>query len=232
MLTIQNISKSYKNIEVLKVPELKIQEGESFGLVGNNGAGKTTLFRLCLDLIQPDAGTIYSGDINVAKSEAWKAYTGSYLDEGFLIEYLTPDEYFFFVGNLYDLSKNEVNARLERYSVLFDNEIRGSKKYIRDLSKGNQKKVGLAAAMMLDPKMLILDEPFANLDPSSQARLKKIFTDIRQNPEITLIISSHELNHVTEVCNRIVVLEKGRIIKDMQNDSHTLRELEEYFAVV
>jgi ABC-2 type transport system ATP-binding protein len=232
MLSIHNISKSYKGMEVLNVPQLTIAEGESFGLVGNNGAGKTTLFRLCLDLIQPDSGSIRSGKIDVAKSEAWKAYTGSYLDEGFLIEYLTPDEYFYFVGNLYDLSKQEVNTRLERYNLLFDNEIRGSKKYIRDLSKGNQKKVGLAAAMMLDPKMLILDEPFANLDPSSQARLKKIFADIRLNPEITLIISSHELNHVTEVCNRIVVLEKGHIIKDMQNDSHTLRELEEYFAVV
>jgi ABC-2 type transport system ATP-binding protein len=232
MLKIQNISKSYKNVEVLNIPELTIATGGSFGLVGNNGAGKTTLFRLCLDLIQADNGTIYSGEINVARSEAWKAYTGSYLDEGFLIEYLTPDEYFYFVGNLYELSKQEINNRLERYSSIFDNEIRGSKKYIRDLSKGNQKKVGLAAAMMLDPKILILDEPFANLDPSSQARLKKIFNDIRLNPEITLIISSHELNHVTEVCDRIVALEKGRIIKDMQNDSSTLRELEEYFAVV
>ncbi|MPN56379.1 Vitamin B12 import ATP-binding protein BtuD [bioreactor metagenome] len=113
----------------------------------------------------------------------------------------------------------------------FSKEILGSKKLIRDFSKGNQKKIGIAAALLGDPKVLILDEPFTALDPSSQIRLKRFLTDLQQKQQITMLISSHDLNHVTEVCKRIVILEKGKVVKDIKTSDDTLKELEAYFAV-
>ncbi|MFK7807207.1 MAG: ABC transporter ATP-binding protein [Saprospiraceae bacterium] len=229
MITVKNIKKAYKGDTVLNVPELHIADGESFGLVGNNGAGKTTLFSLLLDLIKATTGEITSKEINVAGSEHWKNYTSSFLDEGFLLDFLTPDEYFNFTGNLYGMNKSDVAEFLNQFEVFFSGEIRGNKKLIRDLSKGNQKKVGIAAALLGDPEVLVLDEPFANLDPTSQIRLKNLISEL--NKDKTILISSHDLNHVTEVCNRIVVLEKGDLVKDIETTEETLRELEQYFAV-
>ena len=223
MITINNIKKSYEGKSVLDIPSLTIPHGENFGLVGNNGAGKTTLFSLLLDLIKASNGEILSKETNVASTEEWKKYTGSFLDEGFLLDFLTPNEYFEFTGKLYGMNKSDVNDFLNPYSEFFNDEILGSKKYIRDLSKGNQKKVGIAAALLGNPEILILDEPFANLDPTSQIRLKAIINDLRV--EKTVLISSHDLNHVTEVCNRIVVLDKGEVVKDIETSPATLEEL-------
>ncbi|MDD2963349.1 MAG: ABC transporter ATP-binding protein [Bacteroidales bacterium] len=227
---VNGLTKSYNNVKVLDLPSLEIAAGETFGLVGNNGAGKTTFFRLILDLIRTDGGELLSFGHNVASSERWKNYTGSYLDEGFVIDFLTPEEYFDFVAGLNGLSKGDVENFKARFEEFFNGEILGKKKYIRDLSKGNQKKVGIAAAMMTDPQVLILDEPFTNLDPSSQIRLKKMLREEREKRPVTMLISSHDLNHVTEVCQRIVVLEKGHVVHDMQTNESTLQVLEAYFA--
>jgi ABC-2 type transport system ATP-binding protein len=229
MIQINNLAKAYGGVVVLDVEELNIPTGQSFGLVGNNGAGKTTLFSLLLDLIQPYQGEVLSKGVSVAKSSDWKAYTGAYLDENFLIGFQTPDEYFEFTGSLYGMNKSDVQQFLERFDVFFNDEIRGKKKYIRDLSKGNQKKVGIAAALIGDPEVVVLDEPFANLDPTSQIRLKQLIREL--DDDKTILISSHDLNHVTEVCERIVVLEKGKLIKDIFTQEDTLKELEAYFAV-
>lgn len=230
MIAINNIRKSYKGVEVLNVPDLAIAEGESFGLVGNNGAGKTTLFRIILDLIKPSEGEVKVKGHSIQGKDDWKSFTGSYLDEGFLIGFLTPDEYFYFVGGLHGMSKSDVDHFLIQFEEIFSNEIRGVKKYIRDLSKGNQKKVGIAAALIGNPEIVVLDEPFANLDPTAQIRLKKLLVDIKSLHNTTLIISSHDLNHVTEVCERIVVLEKGQMVKDIKTELNTLQELEEFFT--
>ncbi len=231
MIAINNIQKSYKGVEVLNVPELHIGQGESFGLVGNNGAGKTTLFRIVLDLIKPNNGDVKIKEQSIEGKDDWKSFTGSFLDEGFLIGFLTPDEYFYFVGGLHNMSKADVDDFLVRFDEIFSGEIRGVKKYIRDLSKGNQKKVGIAAAFLGNPEIAILDEPFANLDPTAQIRLKKLLVQIQSENNTTLVISSHDLNHVTEVCERIVVLEKGQLVKDMKTHDNTLQELEEFFTV-
>jgi ABC-2 type transport system ATP-binding protein len=100
-----------------------------------------------------------------------------------------------------------------------------------DLSKGNQKKVGIIATLIGNPKVIILDEPFANLDPTTQFRLKKIIKDLADNKEVTILVSSHDLMHTIEVSNRIVALHKGQVVKDIQTSSETLKELEEFFAV-
>jgi ABC-2 type transport system ATP-binding protein len=230
MLEIKELTKTYGTKTVVSISNLTIRAGETIGLVGNNGAGKTTLFRMLLDLIRPNSGEILSKDKNVANNDHWKEYTSSYLDEGFLIDYLTPEEYFIFIGSLHNLSVADVGDHLKKYDEFFNGEILNSKKYIRDFSKGNQNKVGIAAALMQKPELLVLDEPFANLDPTTQIRLKSILKSLKSTEQLTTLISSHDLNHVTDVCDRIILLEKGLIIKDFHTDSNTLKELEAYFS--
>lgn len=232
MIEVQNLKKSYNGVRVVNIPELTISKGETVGLVGNNGAGKTTLFRMMLDLIRPDSGEIRSMERNVAGTDHWKVYTASYLDEGFLIDYLTPEEYFHFMGGLHNKNKAQIDTELLGFSDFFNGEILNKGKYIRDLSKGNQSKVGVAASLLQDPEVLMLDEPFANIDPSTQIRLKNMIREISMNKRITTIISSHDLNHVTGVCERILLMEKGKIIKDIATNSNTLQELEQYFSVL
>jgi len=230
MIIIDTVSKKYGQAEVLNVASISIPTGQSFGLVGNNGAGKTTLFNILLDLIRPTTGAIINNDIQVNESEAWKSFTGSFIDESFLIGYLTPEEYFDFIGELRGMNKADVKTFLNKFDEFFNGEIIGKKKYLRDLSKGNQKKAGIVAAMMGNPQVVILDEPFANLDPTTQIRLKTIIKELTENREVTVLISSHDLTHVTEVCERIVVLEKGNVVKDLVTSTETLQELESYFS--
>ncbi len=230
MIQVKNISKKYKSTEVLNIPTLDIPKGESFGLVGNNGAGKTTLFNILLDLIRPTTGHIDNNNITVNKSEEWKSFTGSFIDESFLIGYLTPIEYFEFIGELRGMNEADIKSFLSQFEEFFNGEILGKRKFLRDLSKGNQKKAGIVAALMGNPKVVILDEPFANLDPTTQIRLKNIIKKLTEEKETTVLVSSHDLSHVTEVCERIVVLEKGNVVKDIQTSPVTLKELESYFA--
>lgn len=231
MIEVKNLIKAYNGTVVLNIPELNIEKGESFGLVGNNGAGKTTFFRLILDLIKANKGEILSKNIDVKTTTNWKTYTGSYLDEGFLIDFLTPEEYFDFIGSINNLSKGDIKKFLDQFEDFFNGEILNKKKYIRELSRGNKQKVGIAAALISDPDILVLDEPFASLDPTTQIRLKNLLKQLKTEKNVTMLISSHDLNHVTEVCERIVVLDKGNIIHDIKTSSDTLKELENYFAV-
>ena len=229
MITTTNLSKSYNGATVLNVEHLEIPKGESFGLVGNNGAGKTTYFSLLLDLIRPTTGHIENNAIIVNESEDWKPFTSSFIDESFLIGYLTAEEYFYFIGDLRGQNKATVDDFLADFEDFFNGEILGQKKYLRDLSKGNQKKAGIIEALIGNPQVIILDEPFANLDPTTQIRLKRLMKELTENREVTLLVSSHDLLHVTEVCERIVVLEKGEVVKDLAKSPETLKELEEHF---
>jgi ABC-2 type transport system ATP-binding protein len=231
MITIDTISKKYGKAEVLNVAKIEIPKGQSFGLVGNNGAGKTTLFNILLDLIRPTTGLITNNNIVISQSEEWKSFTGSFIDESFLIGYLTPEEYFQFIGDLRGMNSADVAKFLFPFTDFFNDEIIGKKKYLRDLSKGNQKKAGIVAALMGNPQVIILDEPFANLDPTTQIRLKQIIKNLTETKEVTVLVSSHDLTHVTEVCERIVVLDKGNVVKDMERSEETLKELESYFAL-
>ncbi|TLF46451.1 ABC transporter ATP-binding protein [Maribacter aurantiacus] len=230
MITVQNLSKKYGTQTVLNIENLEIPTGQSFGLVGNNGAGKTTFFSLLLDLIQPTTGHIENNGIQVNVSEDWKPITSSFIDETFLIGYLTPEEYFYFIGDLRGQNKADVDALLAQFEDFFHGEILGQKKYLRDLSKGNQKKAGIVASFIGNPQVVILDEPFANLDPTTQIRLKGIIKDLAAKEDVTVLVSSHDLIHVTEVCERIVVLNKGQVVKDIKTSTETLRELEAFFA--
>lgn len=231
MIDVKNLTKVYGDVTVLDIESLAINRGESFGLVGNNGAGKTTFFRLILDLIRANSGQVNIKEQNVSKSNEWKYFTGSYLDQRFLIDFLTPEEYFDFLRDIHGLSVGDLEKFYEEFKVFFNDEILGLKKYIRDLSRGNQQKVGIAAALMAKPELLILDEPFNGLDPSTQIRLINMLNELKEKNGTTMLISSHDIKHVTEVCDRIAVIEKGKIIHDLKTTKETLKELESYFAV-
>jgi len=230
MIHIEQLSKSYSGTTVLDIERLQIPSGTSLGLVGNNGAGKTTLFSCLLDLIKPTQGHITNQELRVDQSEAWKDFTSAFIDESFLIGYLTPEEYFSFIASLRAVPQSEVDALMQELAPFFNGEILGQKKYLRDFSKGNQKKVGIAATLIGKPSVVVLDEPFANLDPTTQFRLKDLLKKIASQGDTTLLVSSHDLNHVTEVCQRIVVLSKGQVVQDLETNPSTLAELENYFA--
>lgn len=230
MIQIHNIQKSYNGTVVLDIENLEIPKGQSFGLVGNNGAGKTTLFSLLLDLIKPTKGEIINNNVAVHASEDWKPFTSAFIDDTFLIGYLTPEEYFYFIGELRGWKKADVDAFVAPFEDFFNGEILNGKKYLRDLSKGNAKKVGVVAALIGNPEVVILDEPFANLDPTTQIRLKKIIKKLAEDNNTTVLVSSHDLQHTVEVSDRIVVLEKGKVVKDIVPTAETLKELETFFS--
>ncbi|UKM65612.1 ABC transporter ATP-binding protein [Flavobacteriaceae bacterium GSB9] len=230
MIVTNNLTKKYGSKDVLNIPFLEIPKGQSFGLVGNNGAGKTTYFSLLLDLIQPTTGHIQNNQIQVNESEEWKPFTSAFIDESFLIGYLTAEEYFYFIGALRGQNKADVDNFVAQFEDFFHGEILGRKKYLRDLSKGNQKKTGIVGALIGNPELVVLDEPFANLDPTTQIRLKSIIKDLAEKRGVTVLVSSHDLLHVTDVCERIVVLEKGEIVKDLATNQATLKELEQHFS--
>ena len=230
MITISNLKKQFGETVACDIEQLTINDGDILGLVGNNGAGKTTLFRLLLDLLQPDGGSVLIDNINPAQNEDWKQNVGAYIDEGFLIDFLTPEEYFAFLGKVSGMTQTEVDERLKDFEQFAAGEVFGQKKLIRNLSAGNKQKVGIISALIRRPKTVILDEPFNFLDPSSQLILKHVLTDYAKETGATLIISSHNLQHTVDISTRVVLLEHGVVIRDLPNqDASAAAELEAYF---
>ena len=229
-ITISNLKKTFGDKTAVDISQYTIHSGDMLGLVGNNGAGKSTLFRLMLDLIKADQGNVLMGTTDVSTTEEWKDWTGAFIDESFLIDYLTPDEYFHFISTITSMSEQELESTLDRFDHFMAGEVRGQQKLIRNLSAGNKQKVGIVAAMLLHPKVLILDEPFNFLDPSSQNAIKKLLQDYNRETGATILVSSHNLTHTIDICPRIALLESGHIIRDItNNDGSALAELEEYF---
>jgi ABC-2 type transport system ATP-binding protein len=230
MITIKDLKKAFGKTVACEIEQFQVNDGDILGLVGNNGAGKTTLFRMLLDLLKPDEGEVALDGINPAQSEEWKASTGSYIDEGFLIDFLTPEEYFAFIGKITNMTQAQVDERLKDFEKLAAGEIFGQKKLIRNLSAGNKQKVGIISALFNRPKLVILDEPFNFLDPSSQNTLKHILTDYNKQTGATILVSSHNLAHTIDISTRIALLEKGHIVRDLSNaDGSAKAELENYF---
>ena len=229
-LKIKQLKKTYGEKVALDVPELTIGSGELVGLVGNNGAGKTTLMRLILDVIGATDGFVESDGRRVDQDETWKRYTGSFIDGRFLIDFFTPEEYFTFIGRIYGIDKATLNQRLKPFEPLMHGEIMGTKKYLKDFSQGNRQKVGIIGAMMIQPKVLILDEPFNYLDPSSQITVARLIEEQNRELGSTVLISSHNLSFISDISTRILLLEKGILIKDLNNrEGGAAAEVDEYF---
>ncbi len=127
MITIHNLRKNFGTQTAVDIENYTINRGEMVGLVGNNGAGKTTLFRLMLDLLKADTGEIIINDIHVNQSEDWKSFTGAFIDDGFPISYPTPEEYFYFIGKMYGLKKEEVDERLDPLRTFYERGSIGTK---------------------------------------------------------------------------------------------------------
>ena len=232
MIIIDKLKKNFGEKIAVDIEHYEINQGDMLGLVGNNGAGKTTLFRIMLDLLKADDGKVIINDIDVSQSEDWKSITGAFIDDGFLIDYLTPEEYFYFIGKMYGLKKEEVDERLIPFERFKSGEVIGHKKLIRNYSAGNKQKIGIISAMLHYPQLLILDEPFNFLDPSSQSIIKHLLKKYNEEHQATVIISSHNLNHTVDVCPRIALLEHGVIIRDIINEDNSAeKELEDYFNV-
>jgi ABC-2 type transport system ATP-binding protein len=229
-IQIENLVKRFGKQVAIDIPELNIEKGSLLGIVGNNGAGKTTLFRLILDLLKADTGHVLSNDVDVSKNEDWKTYTGSFLDNRFLIDFLMPEEYFYFVGETYNMTKSVVDERLSTFNRFMNDEILGKKKYIRNFSAGNKQKIGIIAAMMIQPQVLILDEPFNFLDPSSQIEIRDMILKMNKENGTTTLISSHNLNYTTDISSHVILLEKGIVIKNLVNSTEARQELNSYFV--
>jgi ABC-2 type transport system ATP-binding protein len=237
-LTIEKLTKSFGEKKALDIDHYAIHSGEIIGLVGNNGAGKTTLFRIILDLLHADTGCVTIDGVidglpvscDPSKSEDWKAYTGAFVDTGFLIDYLTPEEYFRFIAKISGISDEVLHDRLLQFDGFMNGEILGQKTLIRNLSMGNKQKVGIIGAMLHYPQLLILDEPFNFLDPTSQLAMKYLLETYSKEHHATIIVSSHNLTHTLDICSRITLLEHGLIIKDYDRDYAMLTsEIEAYF---
>ena len=231
MIVIQNLKKRFGETIACDIPSFTINDGDVLGLVGNNGAGKTTLFRLLLDLLKADEGSVWIDNVNPAESESWKQFVGAYIDDGFLIDFLTPEEYFAFLGKVTGINQQKVEERLQHFERFTNDEIFGHKKLIRNLSAGNKMKVGIISALFRHPKTVILDEPFNFLDPTSQLVLKHLLHDYACQTGSTIIISSHNLQHTVDISTRIALLEHGQIIRDLTNkEGSATAELQEYFG--
>ena len=201
---------------------------------------------MLLDLLKADEGSVEyvfaapspstmpdgsPSGINPVESEAWKQHVGAYIDEGFLIDFLTPEEYFSFLGKVSGMTQQQVDERLQDFERFSGGEIFGQKKLIRNLSAGNKMKVGIISALLRKPEIVILDEPFNFLDPTSQLVLKHLLTDYQRQTGATILISSHNLQHTVDISTRIALLEHGVVIRDLPNSEGSARtELEAYFG--
>ena len=230
MINLSHLSKQYHGVTALDIPELTIESGQLVGLVGNNGAGKTTMMRLMLDLIQATTGYAAIDDKRVDQDETWKTFTGSFLDSTFLIDFYTPEEYFGFIGEVYGIPASELQLRLQHFEALMGGEILGTGKLIHDFSNGNRQKIGIIGAMLVQPRLLILDEPFNYLDPSSQIVVARLIREMNRDLGTTVVVSSHNLASINDICDRILLLEKGNLIMDKPHaPGSTDPELEAYF---
>ena len=209
MFNITNLRKSYNGRTVVDIPSLTLCGGEIVGLVGNNGAGKTTLLRLMLDLTKADGGDVTSDGIAVSSCERWKDFTGAFLDDSFLPDFLTPTEYFRFIGRLTGLSPSASEGCVAPYASLLEGV---DDVLLRHLSAGCRQKTGLVAALMRSPRVVILDEPFTYLDaPSCETLTELLRAYIAAQPEALILLTSHDAGLLSRLCTRRLVMEDGRL---------------------
>src|SRR3984893_1378079 len=207
-LVVEHINKSFGQFQVIKDLSMEVKEGAIFGFLGANGAGKTTTMRMILDIIRPDSGRItWDGkDVRDVPRRNW----GYSSEERGLYPKMKVDEQLLFLARLNGLSKQDAQRSMDEWFERFQINANRKKK-IEELSKGNQQKVQFLAAILHDPGILIMDEPFSGLDPVNANVLKEAFLEMHRRGK-TIIFSTHQLEQVEELCQDIVIINKGESI--------------------
>lgn len=221
MLKIENIKKCYGDLVAVDDLSFEVKNGEIFGLLGENGAGKTTTFRMIMGLLDPDEGKITLDGKKIDYSVTDKI--GFVTEERSLLTKLTVAEMIEYYGVLKGMDISLINERLDYWLKKFE-IINYKHKKIKELSKGNQQKVQFISAVINDPKLLILDEPFTGLDPINVGLLKDAVRELQQKG-CSIIFSSHQMEYIEDFCEKLIILVKGKAILN-----GTLKEIKENYA--
>lgn len=208
ILKVEEISKSFKKRKVVDNVSFESKEGEILGFLGANGAGKTTTIRMITGLISCDNGNVIIDGYNI-KNDFEKAMdnVGAIVEMPFLYEYMTGIENIKFFAKLYKASEEGVQEAI-RVSGLKD---RLNDK-VKEYSLGMKQRIGLAVALMKQPKLLILDEPTNGLDPMGIKDLREFLKDLSHNKNISVVVSSHILMEMEQLCDRVVIISDGKVI--------------------
>ncbi len=221
----KNICKAFGKKEVLNDVSFNIQQGEYVGLVGNNGCGKSTTIHLALNLIQPNSGSIsFFGDVHQPGKNKFRNHVGIVLSEPYYIENYSVKKYLSFVGKFQNLQKEIISERSSNLCNLLS-ITNWEKEKIKNLSSGNKMKVSIAAALLHNPKFLILDEPFTHLDIETTNIIRSVLIKIKQKK--TMLISSHNLDLIMELCDRFLILDHSEIRLDISKKDHTPESLKD-----
>lgn len=219
MLKVENVTKYYGSLKAVDNFSFTVKGGEIFGLLGANGAGKTTTFRIIMGLLEPNSGSVSLYDKPIGYEVTDKI--GFLTEERSLLLKMTVRELMLFYGNLKGMNDNEIIDKLKYWLDRFNISGYLDRK-IQELSKGNQQKIQFISAIINDPKLLILDEPFAGLDPLNVELFKEVIREFKKKGTI-IIFSTHRMEHVEEFCEKLVILVKGKSVlegylKDIKRD--------------
>ena len=226
-LEIKKISKKYGDQDALIDVSFSLKKGDIVGFLGPNGAGKTTLMKIITSIIKPDSGDITINGYDTQKNEiSTKRQIGYLAENNPLYKDMLVTEYLDFIASLYEIEnkKDKVKEIIKKTGL--EGEI---KKKIEELSKGYKQRVGIAAALVHDPNVLILDEPTTGLDPNQLIEIRKLIQEIGQ--EKIVLLSTHILQEIPKICNHIIIINKGRIVENtrMQNLIKKSNNLEDHF---
>jgi ABC-2 type transport system ATP-binding protein len=226
-LEIKKINKKYGDQDALIDVSFSLKKGDIVGFLGPNGAGKTTLMKIITSIIKPDSGDITINGYDTQKNEiSTKRQIGYLAENNPLYKDMLVTEYLDFIASLYEIEnkKDKVKEIIKKTGL--ESEI---KKKIEELSKGYKQRIGIAAALVHDPNVLILDEPTTGLDPNQLIEIRKLIQEIGQ--EKIVLLSTHILQEIPKICNHIIIINKGRIVENtkMQNLIKTSNNLEDHF---
>ena len=221
MLEVKNIVKKYGTNTAVNNLSFTVDDGEIFGLLGENGAGKTTTFRIIMGLLEPNSGSVLLNHEKIDYSKTDKI--GFVTEERSLLTKLSVQEQIEFYATLKGMEKQEIDKKLDEWLEKF--EITGYKnRKIKELSKGNQQKIQFISAVIHEPKLLILDEPFTGLDPINVKLMKEAIIDLK-NKGCSIIFSSHQMEYIEDFCEKLVILVKGKPILE-----GNLKDIKESYA--
>ncbi len=218
---IRSISKSFGSLRAVENISFEVQQGEIFGLLGPNGAGKTTTIRIMLDIFKPDSGTV--AVLGGPMSEAKKARIGYMPEERGLYQDIRLEHCLLYLASLKGIPEPQARHRLGEYLERFDLAEHKHKK-VKELSKGMQQKAQIISAILHQPELLVIDEPFSGLDPLNVQLVKELILELSRQG-VTLLMSTHQMHLVEELCNRILLINNGRDVL-----SGRLAEIQQRFS--